>query len=572
MGEQYHFAFAWQSAYGRLVQLVDRLQVLPGVVLDLGCGYASIAEPLRERSFEYVGLDLDPGSVADVEARGFEAHQIDLRQFDELPDRVKQVVAGRHVTAVVMLDVLEHVPDTRAYLASLRQLIEDLGRPILGLSVPNVAHFDLGAKLAFGRWDVTPTGLLDETHVSLFDERRLRAELGAKGFLEIARNDFEMAKSDQAFPRDHPALNRTAPLSQLLRSLRVMVDEVSLVNQFVRFFALSDATPGVGDDGAFVPFLSVVVRTQGTRNELLLEALVCLAAQSVTDFEVLVMAHTTEGELVEGVQALVATFDESFAGRVRVIQVVGGGRSRPLNVAIEEARGRYLGFLDDDDHVTARWVESFLDAANDVPGVVIRSRTAERDVHRISGRYRGADYEVRSKLRYPFAPTFDFFQHLHHNETPICSLALPMEGVHSFRLRFDEGLDVVEDWDLLLQAAELMGVQDTGAVTSIYHRWVEGESSLHNVDSRVWEAARQLVLQKLATRPMILPTGSARRLSDLTEERAGWADAARLLAERDAEIQSLRAQLEELRNSEWWRMTAPMRRVGSKIRQRRLGA
>ena len=48
------------------------------------------------------------------------------------------------------------------------------------------------------------------------------------------------------------------------------------------------------DDNA--PFLSVVMRTQGKRIEMLREAVLCLWAQTCQDFEVLIMGHNLDGE------------------------------------------------------------------------------------------------------------------------------------------------------------------------------------------------------------------------------------------------------------------------------------
>ena len=48
------------------------------------------------------------------------------------------------------------------------------------------------------------------------------------------------------------------------------------------------------DDGIARPFLTVLVRTQGKRIEPLRDALLCLAAQSDQDFEVIVLDHDSE--------------------------------------------------------------------------------------------------------------------------------------------------------------------------------------------------------------------------------------------------------------------------------------
>ena len=204
-----------------------------------------------------------------------------------------------------------------------------MGRPLLVLSIPNVAHFDLGAKLLSGRWEVTPTGLLDITHIALFTAQRLTDELAAHGWVEVDRHDFRLPLSDQHTPIGDPVLAPGAPLSQLLRQVRDQRDDAGSTYQFIRAYALTDAIVPLPDprpapsDG---PFLSVIMRTQGQRMALLEDALLCLAGQADADFEVVLAVHTDDPEDVGRVDRLVTTFEPNFAFRVRVLHVVGGGR------------------------------------------------------------------------------------------------------------------------------------------------------------------------------------------------------------------------------------------------------
>ena len=126
----------------------------------------------------------------------------------------------------------------------------------------------------------------------------------------------------------------------------------------------------------------MIVRTQGRREVNLVDALTCLAAQTDDGFDVRLLVHSPAAEAVENVRRLVDRFAPEFSHRVRVHQVPDGGRTRPLNVALAEARGRYVAFLDDDDLVTAEWVETFRRGAEAAPGRVIRGAVADRRVRR----------------------------------------------------------------------------------------------------------------------------------------------------------------------------------------------
>ena len=107
---RYDFSFAWESAYGHAVELLERLDLERGVVIDLGCGVGSIAEPLRELGYEYLGVDIDVDSLEQLTKRGLEARELDLGRTDELPEQLRALAGGRRVAAVLLLDVIEHLP------------------------------------------------------------------------------------------------------------------------------------------------------------------------------------------------------------------------------------------------------------------------------------------------------------------------------------------------------------------------------------------------------------------------------------------------------------------------------
>ena len=113
----YRFSFSWEGPYGHAVRLVQN-HAQRGVVLDLGCGYAAVGEVLRDAGWEYVGADRDANAVADVVSRGLEGHVVDLARGDGLADQLSSLVAGRRLGALMMLDIIEHLPDVPRCSAS----------------------------------------------------------------------------------------------------------------------------------------------------------------------------------------------------------------------------------------------------------------------------------------------------------------------------------------------------------------------------------------------------------------------------------------------------------------------
>jgi glycosyltransferase involved in cell wall biosynthesis len=277
-----------------------------------------------------------------------------------------------------------------------------------------------------------------------------------------------------------------------------------------------------------VPFATVLVRTQGTRSTLT-DALTALAAQRCDDFEVIVLVHADDG-VSRRVAATVSEFAPAFSVRVRVERVGPGGRGRPLNVGMQLARGRYVGFLDDDDLVTADWIEVFRRAAVDQPGKVVRARSV---VQWIEPRRDGAaDFEVVSGFETAYPESFDLLDTIRQNRSPSCSYVVPIDVVDRDGLFFDETLRVCEDWRFELEAALSAGVVSVPEVTSIYRRWRDGPhagDALHSAvgltdDERYAEHVR--VIAALDQRPLTLPPGSLARIRELYHrieqlERAG---------------------------------------------------
>ncbi|HEX4217945.1 MAG TPA: glycosyltransferase family A protein, partial [Acidimicrobiales bacterium] len=378
---------------------------------------------------------------------------------------------------------------------------------------------------------------------------------------------------------------------EFLWSLRAAADAFGLVNQFVRAYrfepvalpaateAAVDGMPPVeatgGGTGPVPPFLTVLTRTQAERPDMLAEALACLAAQTVDSLEVIVLVHSEAAADVASVRTLVADFADEFASRVRVEQVTGGGRAAPLNTGLQLARGRYIACLDDDDLVTADWAESFQRCADQGPGKVARSICLARHIRKSEPDEQGTNAH-RVTLTRPlaeFADRFDALLHFRRNATPLMSFALPRGLVRELHLTFDDSLVVCEDWDLLLRSALTVGVVDSGSVTSIYQRWDGEGTTTSHVSTEQWHAAHDQFLLGLDAKPLLLPPGSATGIAALVggSGRQGaleeeYRHLHHELVTLEERARTAERERDELRNSEFWRMTAPLRAVSHRFR------
>lgn len=581
----YDNQFSWESPYGHAVRLLQSLDLVEGdTVVDLGCGFGHVAEAVRDLGLIYLGADLDASGLQSLDERGFETATLDLNAEGELGTFLQTMRSQRRIAAVMMLDVLEHLHNPESVLRSLHAACSEAPQPSLVLSVPNVAHFDLSAKLLVGRWDITPSGLLDRTHLHLFTESRLRYMSTVCGWREVAELDLRLHQSDQHFPSDLPSLASGALLSDYLRRLRELADPFGEVNQFVRLYVPSefrDGSRGIKGPaaGSDVPRFTVIVRTQGRRPETLADALLCLAAQTCEDFELLLCVHSPHVGIVQAVRSQVADFAARFTRRIQILQVPTGGRATPLNRGLDRARGDLVAFLDDDDVVAADWLEVFDRGACANPGSIVRAVAADRPMYR---RRESPGFAPNGSLVIdPARGAYNALTMLVVNRTPICSFAVPMNAVETLNLRFREELPVLEDYDFLLRAATYCGVTDTRAVTSIYHRWKSGEASIDTTSRETWKRTRERIVDDLDSRPFLLPAGSARGIADLIDERnslkvrlanaVGPSDGTTRRLERTAggvsdTQQQLERRLAQIESSTSWRITRPLRWFGDRMK------
>jgi hypothetical protein len=352
------------------------------------------------------------------------------------------------------------------------------------------------------------------------------------------------------------------------------------------------------------PFLSVVTRTQGRRPGPLAEALASLAAQTDPDLELLLIAHRVGAAARASLRALLDTLPEPSRARARLIDLDHGNRTTPLNVGFGLATGEYVAILDDDDLALPGWVATFRRLAAAAPGRVLRAATRQQAV---AAEWVGGELTARplGPLTAPFPDAFDMFEHLSANRTPPVSLAFPRARLLDLGLRFDEDLTTAEDWDFLMRCVGPLGIAGSAEVTAIYRWWERGECSRTEHSDAEFAANYHRICAKWDAAPFVLPPGGFLPLRDmrahqealragLDEARAGLdearasldalrADVAELRAERDAAraaaeardaelarrdqaaaaardlAATLRQEVEAIRASRCWRLTAPLR-------------
>src|SRR5687767_5153992 len=224
--------------------------------------------------------------------------------------------------------------------------------------------------------------------------------------------------------------------------------------------------------------VSFVVRTMGRRS--LERAFACVAAQTHRPLEIVLV------DASGAVQSVPA------AGDVPVTVVRKGplARAAAANAGLAEARGEVIAFLDEDDEIEPVHMTDLLAAMAATPRArVAYSQTRLVDASGTSQRVFGGPFDRHALFR--------------SNYMAIHAVAFERSLVAE-GCRFDESLEMFEDWDFWLQLAMRTPFAFTGRPTALYHAagGESGAGSGPNLDRdrvlavrerlvRKWEGARR---------------------------------------------------------------------------------
>jgi SAM-dependent methyltransferase len=248
-------------------------------VLDVGCATGDVAAALVDAGCRVWGIEIDPQA-----ARMARAHCESVVIGDVERASTSKDFEPESFDVVLFLDVLEHLIDPVAALRSITPLLAPGGRVIA--SIPNVAHGALRLSLLGGTFEYRETGLLDRTHLHLYDAKAVAdlfdaADMDIVDKLRVTRGleDTEVPVAIGAFPE--------ALISEVLD------DPDAITYQFIRV-AMPRQTAGIRSAGR-AKAGSLAERLQ--ERVLELEALVRTGAEWASSLQAQVHEH--EGVLRE---------------------------------------------------------------------------------------------------------------------------------------------------------------------------------------------------------------------------------------------------------------------------------
>ncbi len=190
--------------------LLERIPLSAQVVLDVGCGPASLLAAYRQRNprARLLGVDRDPAIAAIAAERLDEIAVVDVED-DPMPFDVPE-----GIDCIIYGDVLEHLSDPWPVLRRHVDALTPDG--LLLICVPNLEHWSFTERVLRGTWDYEPSGLLDTTHLRWFSLESMR-----KGLLELGLTLCDVHPRVFDSDRSRAFANAMAPA---LRALNIDVD------------------------------------------------------------------------------------------------------------------------------------------------------------------------------------------------------------------------------------------------------------------------------------------------------------------------------------------------------------
>jgi O-antigen biosynthesis protein len=259
------------------------------------------------------------------------------------------------------------------------------------------------------------------------------------------------------------------------------------------------------------PAISVLIRTMGRAS--LADAIASVRAQSFGNWEIVVL--DAGGARIEHVQA-------NAGERLRVVAPGGRiDRARAANLLLDAAAGELALFLDDDDWLLPDHLAKLADVLEAHPELV----GAYSDVEAVAGARTPEQRTV-----HVFASDFDPVALQLQNYLPIHAVLFRLAAVgREPACRFDEGMNLFEDWDFWLQLIAKGPLQRVPGVSAVYAYEADQGSSHGEAGPRRGQMLAALGARQLARwRPQDVARLVERDAirTNLLNERAQIADAA----------------------------------------------
>jgi hypothetical protein len=289
---------------------------------------------------------------------------------------------------------------------------------------------------------------------------------------------------------------------------------------------------------------AALVRTTGSRNRLLLEALHSLSLQSLPCLAIVVVHGTAES------YSKVRQACENIS-LAQVIHAPNSDSSRkrgyPINVGIEHCLNQlpdiqYLFLLDDDDLVYPFFTKAMADAFACTEADLVYANTNRRE----SGK--------------PLAPSFPlkpYYHLLEQNFIPSNGYAVRTSALRRSGVRVDESFEYLEDWYFLLKLLEHgLRFHRLDMTLSEFRTESDADYAFRN-DLELWRSYSTRIRQYINSTAFPIPGAD---LALLAEGEAAQPKTGDRFADSSTTA-ALHRRVWDLEHSLSWKLTAPLRSV-----------
>lgn len=144
--------------------------------LEIGCNVGIATEAARLQGFEASGIDVDNVAIR-VAEREFPQCAFANESIEKRAD------TGQQYDFMFCSEVIEHVPDPRSFLTSMKKLLAPGG--VIWLSTPNAGHWRVPSNPL--EWKE----LIPPFHIGMFSAENMREALRCVG-LKVAKQEFNL--------------------------------------------------------------------------------------------------------------------------------------------------------------------------------------------------------------------------------------------------------------------------------------------------------------------------------------------------------------------------------------------
>ena len=199
-------------------------------------------------------------------------------------------------------------------------------------------------------------------------------------------------------------------------------------------------------------FVTIIVRTsQEKRLPLLNKALLSIVANDYRPIEIIIVAQSEQQNFIDYLQNICKQFTvDQIQVKLIINYTSKDERAKNLNLGINAANGRYIGFLDDDDIFYSNHISklvNILNSENIFSWAFSDVKLALVSLHQDKINYIGCDYRFSQNI-------FSLKDLFKNNFILIHSYLIDTNRIDPKFLNFDESFTVGEDYHFILNLAK----------------------------------------------------------------------------------------------------------------------